>query len=356
MSSKKFSEETQKLATTETTNEIKIDKNSFLQSQFWADIKKSESWKTLWFKNSDTKKDNDSQILILYREFKFGYKIAYIPYAYSKNEFSSIELKKISNKIKTSLPPKTIVLKWDLPIKKEFSIKDGISETNFEIKKPFKKSVMDIQPPNTVILNIEKNEDEILSQMHKKTRYNIKLSKKKGVTIREAKTEELHNWYKLYQITAKRDKIAIHSQDYYQKILDNAKADENSPEIKLYFAEHEKEILAGIIVCYYKKRATYLYGASSNKKRNLMPAYLLQWNAIKEAKKRECTEYDFFGIPPTNDPKHPMYGLYRFKTGFGGKLIARPGVWDFPILKLHYKALRILEKARYFYFKKLKKR
>ncbi|MGL4987163.1 MAG: lipid II:glycine glycyltransferase FemX, partial [Treponemataceae bacterium] len=103
-----------------------------------------------------------------------------------------------------------------------------------------------------------------------------------------------------------------------------------------------------------EEEAVYLYGASSNEKRNLMPAYLLQWVAIKDAKESGCIQYDFYGIPPTDDINHPMHGLYRFKTGFGGRIVHRVGSFDIPF-SIFYLPFRLAESLRSFWFKKIKK-
>src|SRR5690606_32467591 len=83
--------------------------------------------------------------------------------------------------------------------------------------------------------------------------------------------------------------------------------------------------LAAMFLVISAKRGTYLYGASASENRNYMATYALQWRAMEMAKERGCTEYDFFGTAPNPDPSHPMYGLYRFKKGFGGKLYHRMG-------------------------------
>ena len=124
--------------------------------------------------------------------------------------------------------------------------------------------------------------------------------------------------------------------------------------MRLYIAEHENDALAAVIVLFAKNEAVYLYGASSNVKRNLMPAYLLQWTAVLQAKRAGCLTYDFYGMPPTDDEKHPMHGLYRFKTGFGGKIIHRPGSIDVPLSPL-YVPFALAERLRMFYHKRLKK-
>jgi lipid II:glycine glycyltransferase (peptidoglycan interpeptide bridge formation enzyme) len=114
----------------------------------------------------------------------------------------------------------------------------------------------------------------------------------------------------------------------------------------MYTANHENEPLAVIVVLFMGEIATYLYGASSNKKRNLMAAYALQWKVIQDAKEAGCLCYDLFGIPPNDDPSHPMAGLYRFKTGFGGQIIHRPGSWDFLYKPVIYKLFNTAEALR----------
>ncbi|MCK5197866.1 MAG: peptidoglycan bridge formation glycyltransferase FemA/FemB family protein, partial [Spirochaetales bacterium] len=212
---------------------------------------------------------------------------------------------------------------------------------------------------DTVIISLNEDEENILARMKSKTRYNIRLSFRKGVVVQRTGAEVLDEWYRLYEETALRDKITIHSKAYYRKIFELSEGEsesEEKPEIILFNAVYNDQILAGIIVARYGSRATYLYGASSNEHRNLMPAYALQWEAIKYAKEKGCTEYDLFGIPPENDPDHPMSGLYRFKTGFGGDILHRPGCWDLPLKPVVYRVYRWAESLRLFYYKKIRKR
>ena len=131
-------------------------------------------------------------------------------------------------------------------------------------------------------------------------------------------------------------------------------AHKDAPLITVYIASHEGENLASIITLFSKSEAVYLYGASSNAKRNLMPAYLLQWTAICDAKSYGSVVYDFYGMPPSDDKNHPMYGLYLFKTGFGGRIVHRPGSLDFPLSPL-YAPYAFAESARAFYHKRIKK-
>jgi lipid II:glycine glycyltransferase (peptidoglycan interpeptide bridge formation enzyme) len=214
-----------------------------------------------------------------------------------------------------------------------------------------------VQVPDTVILDIDNTEESILSNMKAKWRYNIRLAQKKGVTVRDEGKESLQTFYNLYAQTAKRDGISIHPFSYYETLFDCFERWKDSGDrIMLWVARYQSEALAAIITVHHGDRATYLYGASSSENRNLMPAYALQWAAIQAAKADSCVEYDFFGIPPDDNPDHPLAGLYLFKTGFGGKVVHRVGSVDFPSRPLLYRIFRLLEAARILWHKSIKKK
>jgi lipid II:glycine glycyltransferase (peptidoglycan interpeptide bridge formation enzyme) len=229
---------------------------------------------------------------------------------------------------------------------------------------PARQAPANIQPPDSVILDLTQPDEALLNAMKSKWRYNIRLAEKKGVTIRYLEgeagaTEGVDSFYRLYLETAERDGIAIHSKAYYADLLRRGGEPlcpfDKPTSIRVYLAEHEGDVLASIITLFCGEEAVYLYGASSNEKRNLMPAYSLQWRAIRDARAAGCARYDFYGIPPEDDPSHPMYGLYRFKTGFGGKIIHRVGSVDLPVRPVLYGLYRLAETGRAFWFKKVKK-
>jgi lipid II:glycine glycyltransferase (peptidoglycan interpeptide bridge formation enzyme) len=218
------------------------------------------------------------------------------------------------------------------------------------LEKPFSRAAADIQPPDTVLIDLTRDEGALLTGMKEKCRYNIRLAAKKGVTVRCSGAEELGVFYRLFEETAQRDGLVIHSREYYAELFALSGNYSGSPaaETRLYIAGHEGEDLAAIITLFRGEEATYLYGASSNNKRNLMAPYLLQWAAMRDAKAAGCLRYDLFGIPPNDDPNHPMAGLYRFKTGFGGAIIHRPGSWDFsykPLITGLFRAAEGLRKT-----------
>jgi lipid II:glycine glycyltransferase (peptidoglycan interpeptide bridge formation enzyme) len=216
----------------------------------------------------------------------------------------------------------------------------------------FRRAGADIQPPDTVLVDLTPPLDDILAAMKPKWRYNTGLAEKRGVVVREQENG-IEIFYRLLKETAMRDNISVHSMEYYRALFEEARG-ESSPaipaQLRLYTAQHENDDLAAIVALFRGTQAVYLYGASSNIKRNLMAPYALQWKAMRDAKTFGCTDYDLFGIPPDENPGHPMAGLYRFKTGFGGRIVHRPGSWDYPykpvLSALFKKAENIRKKIR----------
>lgn len=327
--------------------------SNFLQSEYWGKLKSRTGWKPLYLQLCY--RGEKVPLLVLVRTFKGTLSLAYVPHGpqmHVEQEDREYFINKLSHDLIEFLPLGTFFIRYDL-------LWAEIGADNFPDSMKFSgiyKAPMDIQPPDTVIIDLIRAEDEILDSMHKKTRYNIRLAVKKGVVISRGSENDLDDWYNLYKTTAERDKIALHGLEYYKKVFAVARETKGAPEVCLLLANHENDLLAGIVVVLDGKKATYLYGASSNVKRNLMPAYALQWEAMKMAKQFGCETYDMFGIPPVNDPDHPMYGLYRFKTGFGGEVHHRLGAWDYKYSGLVYPLYRILEAMRKFYYKTLKKR
>jgi len=189
-----------------------------------------------------------------------------------------------------------------------------------------------IQPPRTVVLNIEPPEDEILAQMKQKTRYNIRLASRKGVLVSPAK--DIFRFYKMIQVTSERDAFGVHSFEYYKKAYDLF---HQHGKCELFFAEFEGQLLAAVMVFANQKKAWYFYGASANQHRNLMAPYAAQWEAIQWARRQGCIEYDLWGVPDKDltileaeftHRDDGLWGVYRFKRGFGGSINRAVGTWD----------------------------
>ena len=211
-----------------------------------------------------------------------------------------------------------------------------------------------MQPRETLIMDITKSEEEILAGMKSKTRYNIKLAEKKGVRIKkqEAGGEYVEDFLRLSKIMAERQGIVTHNESYYRKMFEVIP----SEIIKLYIAEYENKIIAANIIIFYGDTTTYLHGASDDKYKNLMAPYLLQWQAIKDAKAVGCAKYDFGGVKirsknkEARSKKNSWEGITRFKLGFSPstKPVEYPGSYDIIISFLRYWAYRALQWAKNF--------
>lgn len=201
-------------------------------------------------------------------------------------------------------------------------------------------------PLDTLLLDLSKSEKELLAEMKPKSRYNIKVAERKGVKVRiSQKDEDLQSFYRLSREMITRGYQSF-PYEHYSAELDALK---KSNKLSLFVAEKDKKILAVLLVIFWQDIAIYLHGASSEEMREFMPNHLAQWEAIKTAKKRKCLVYDFWGIAPDDDPKHPWSGITRFKKGFGGEEVHFLGAYDYPIQKIWYNFFyffNILRKVR----------
>ncbi len=208
-----------------------------------------------------------------------------------------------------------MVLKIEPDIKsddKEF--REIVTKLGYKIKDDAKDFRDEIQPRYVFRLDIKgKTEDEVFKAFHSKTRYNVRLAGRKGVTIKEGNKEDLKDFHKIMIETGKRDGFMIRPLEYFEQMYD-ALAPEH---MKVLMAYYEGKPISGVIPIMYGNKTWYLYGASSNEHRNLMPNYLLQWEMIKIAISRGDDIYDLRGVSGVVDENHPQYGLYRFKQGFG---------------------------------------
>jgi lipid II:glycine glycyltransferase (peptidoglycan interpeptide bridge formation enzyme) len=183
-----------------------------------------------------------------------------------------------------------------------------------------------IQPVRTIVLDLEPSEERLLAAMKEKWRYNIRLARRREVRVRVAETEaDVEAWYALLQQTSERDAFGVHTIDYY---LSAWRLLAQQGYARLMLAEYEGKLLAGIFVTLFAGEAIYMYGASSNELRQLMPNYLLQWEAICWAKQAGATRYDFWGIPLTDDADEALAGVYRFKRGWGGRVVCLSGCYE----------------------------
>lgn len=191
----------------------------------------------------------------------------------------------------------------------------------------------------------DRTEDDLFMGLTQKTRYNVRVARKHNVEVRVADSDGLDDFMRLMQITGERDDFSIRSKEYFTGMLESL-----GEHCRLYMAYYQDQPVSGAITTNYAGKTCYIYGASDNAHRNVMPNYLLQWEMILWALETGCTVYDFQGVSGSTDPKHPLYGLYRFKKGFNGTLDELAGEFDYiyrpTMAKLVEKALSLNEWLR----------
>jgi lipid II:glycine glycyltransferase (peptidoglycan interpeptide bridge formation enzyme) len=215
----------------------------------------------------------------------------------------------------------------------------SMSKTNFN----------NIQPQYNSTLSLSnKTEEQLLNSFDSKTRYNIRLAARKGVIVSTCDTSYINEFYRLMVITGKRDNFSVRSKEYFEKLLSVL-----GQHARLYMAFYNEKAIAGTITIQYGDLVWYLYGASDNEYRNLMPNYALQWEMIKWGLETNSSLYDFGGVPGDNDADNPLYGLYKFKKGFGAEVTELVGEYSYVfkpqinlILQLAKRAMKILKGIR----------
>lgn len=344
------------------------------QTAFWSAVKNKLGVSTLavdYKANSSSLFSNEtrnqfiaSDVLIVLQQINRDQCIAYVPYGPELEPDEELQgkfLEELSESIRPFLPDSCILIRYDLCWKSHWTSEDDFDSDGNWLGEPgvksqemmfnfntfnwnLHKASFNILPSNTLFLNLEHGAENLLERMKPKTRYNIGLSQRKGVQVRMAGMESIRVWYNLYQETARRNGIVLNDIKYFEAILSAAAEQSGSmTDVKLLVAELDNKPLAAMFLILSDNRGSYLYGASSGSNRNLMATYALQWEAINISMREGCTQYDMFGISPNPDPSHPLYGLYKFKTGFGGNIFRSLGCWDYPLKERDYFVFRSFE-------------
>ncbi len=353
----------------------KLPNPHFLQAHEWGQVKAKYGWEPLyavWTKDkfsviSDQSADNLSLItddciaaaLILRRRILQNNFAARLSILYSpKGPLLDWTNESLRNRVLDDLQSfakkqGAIFLKCDPDVVLGMGVphsaddaedKNGSAVTSELKRRGWGYSSDQIQFKNTVVIDLSPTEDKLLAQMKQKTRYNIRLAEKKGVSLRVGKLEDLGMLYKMYAETSVRDGFVIRDEAYYKTVwetfmrlkvgkLESSQVStfqpSNLPTCEPIIAEVNSEPVAAIFVFYFAGRAYYVYGMSRDAHREKMPTYLLQWEAMKRAKARGYTTYDLWGAPEVFDESDSMWGVYRFKEGLGGKVVRTLGAWDY---------------------------
>lgn len=310
-----------------------------LQTSAWGDLKSAFGWDVTRVLPGGDPDQSGLEVgaQILFRRLPLGFSLAYIPKgpvgvrreSAGINSWEGLwqELDALCRE------RRAVFLKVELDL---WETSNGVNNAPETQGKPlpsgFRHSQHDIQPRSTLVVDLHGDEDQILARMKQKTRYNIRLALKKGVVVYPS--SDVDTFYRLMTITGERDRFGYHSLAYYKRAFELFYP---HGECELLMAEYQGEPLAALMVFARGKRAWYFYGASASQHRERMPTYLLQWEAMRWARSRGCSTYDLWGVPDYDVPtleanftkrSEGLWGVYRFKRGFGGQLQRAYGSWD----------------------------
>jgi lipid II:glycine glycyltransferase (peptidoglycan interpeptide bridge formation enzyme) len=287
-----------------------------LQTNAWGELKSGYGW------SHQRILAGPAGALILYRSLPFGLTMGYVP----------------KGPVGAWMPELLPLLDAACRAKGAFALKiePDDSSSTFDpqqlASEGFRPSPHTIQPRRTILVDLSATEDDILGRMHQKTRYNIRLAVRKGVTVRP--WDDLPAFGRMMNRTGERNEFGVHLPAYYERAYELFHP---RGECEVFVAEYDGQPLAAVMVFARGPRAWYFYGASLNVERQRMPTYLLQWEAMRWAKTKGCLEYDLWGVPDEEegtledrftDRSDGLWGVYRFKRGFGGRLHRTPGAWD----------------------------
>lgn len=291
-----------------------------LQTGAWGSLKSSFGWEPVRIVL-----DDGIGVQILFRSLPFGFTLAYLPKPVFREQINDLDDNFWDAVDQACKKRRAVLLKIELD-------RWGKSDLDLRNRLKLKESPHNIQPPRTILIDLRGSENEILARMKQKTRYNIRLASKKGVNVRP--WDDISGFHQMMLVTGGRDGFGVHSVEYFKCAYDLF---QSSATAELLVAEYEGVPLAALMVFAHGKRAWYLYGASNDAERNRMPTYLLQWEAIRWARAKGAEEYDLWGVPDEEadtlesqftERSDGLWGVYRFKRGFGGVLKRGPQAID----------------------------
>ncbi len=291
-------------------------KGHFLQSRLWADVKDNWKWEAVIVRGESGAVKAGMSVLIR-RMPGLPYTLMYAargPVCDVHDEQAIAELTRGAAAL--AKKHRAYALKLDPDVKSDDMQFISIMEKLGYKRKVAGKNFEGIQPNYVFRLDVKnKTEDELMAAFHQKTRYNLRLSYRKGVEVRLCGRDMLPVFSDIMQETGVRDGFIVRPLGYFEKMLDAL-----GEHARLYMAFWEGKPIAGTLAIQYGNKVWYLYGASSNQYRNVMPNYQLQWEMIRWALETGCEIYDFRGVSGDLTPENPLYGLYLFKKGFSGEL------------------------------------
>ena len=330
-----------------------------LQSAQWAEVKNQFGWQPFFLvwqesggdlelienpQNELPVRNPAAAALVLERKLFRGISIIYLPKGPLLKDWTDPRLrKKVLEDLQCFAQKRGAI---QIKIDPDLVIGRGIPGENepdvdpqgINIRKEWKEqgwrfSSDQIQFRNTILIDLRQDDDEILGRMKSKTRYNIRLAERKGITIRLGGKNDLADLYRMYADTSMRAGFTIRGESYYQTLWQifmkedlHQKTDAVAQPI---IADFEEQPVAGAVMFRFGERAWYLHGMSLPEHNEKMPSYLIQWEGMRWAKENGCSTYDMWGAPDRFEETDSMWGVYRFKRGFGGEVVRTIGAWDY---------------------------
>ncbi len=290
-----------------------------LQTAAWGALKSGFGWQAAWVARPECGAQ------VLFRQLPLGFTVAYLPKGPVGDK---ADWGKLWGEIDTLCRSRRAI---HLIVEPDSWI-DAKDPDSKSMPAGFRPGIQNIQPLRTIVLDLSGDENDLLNRMKQKTRYNVRLAEKRGVRVTVSLDVEL--FYKLMLETGARDQFGVHNLDYYRRAMDLFHP---TNACELFIADYMGEPLAALMVFRNGRRAWYFYGASGDRRREHMPAYLLQWEAMRWARSHGCEEYDLWGVPDVDladlesqflERTDGLWGVYRFKRGFGGTLRRAAGPWE----------------------------
>jgi peptidoglycan pentaglycine glycine transferase (the first glycine) len=313
-----------------------------LQTSHWGELKGRFGWSVERAALIDASETIVAGAQILFRRLPYGLgTLAYVPKGPVVNWQDGESVSQLFNVINGAANERGAIALTIEP-----NLPDSPEQSDRLVLAGFVPGAVSFQPQRTLVVDVSKQEADILAAMKSKTRYNIRLAARKGVTIRRGDATDVATFNQLVAATGARNEFGVRSPAYHQAAFD---VFDRVDQVALHLAEYQREPLAGIMVFALGESAWYFFGASSDTQRNLMAPYAAQWAAMRWARSKGCTTYDLWGVPDQDTETleaqftqrtDGLWGVYRFKRGFGGQLTRTIGPWDRVYGPLRYRLYR----------------
>lgn len=303
-----------------------------LQSWPWGEVKSRHGWaptRLLWERNGQPV----AAAQVLRRPLPYTpWGVMYVPKGPSLDDDDPILFKHVLNDLESLAHRRqAILIKIDPDTNRPAVVEELV-------RRGWRYSSQQIQFRNTALIDLSRPEEELLAAMKSKTRYNLRLAERKGVVVRIGTVQDIALFYDMYAETGQRDGFLIRPLAYYD---DAWRVFLQAGMAQMLLAEAEGEAVAGVILFRFGERAWFMYGASTDKHRDKMPNYALQWAAIRWAKAAGCAIYDLWGAPDVLDESDRLWGVWRFKEGLGAQYAPHIGAYDYAPSRLLYWAYMV---------------